>query len=60
MGYTNLVQSKLHNVYGRLLSFKTTKGIEDVPEFPDSFSVSDVEILSSVIRMKVINAPCFC
>lgn len=39
---------------------KTEQDIEDVPEFPDSFSVSDVEILSSVIRMKVINAPCFC
>jgi len=36
---------------------KTEQDIEDVPEFPDSFSVSDVEILSSVIRMKVINAP---
>ena len=39
---------------------KTEQDIEDVPEFPDSFSVSDVAILSSVIRMKVINAPCFC
>lgn len=36
---------------------KTEQDIEDIPEFPDSFSVSDVEILSNVIRMKVINAP---
>lgn len=35
----------------------TERDIEDVPEFPDSFSVSDVEILSNVIRTKVINAP---